>query len=204
MNVAGAQSVQTAYDMYDRQSPKAATQEPVGNTFQTDRVNISDEGRAAAQGFNIRFSTDAEAGVKSILAQGGYARIVDVGNGKAVQLLDAEGNQLPIEDYAAFSAEYSSLLPQASFYFENGKIDQRRASDFSSLSQEEHHSYMEYLSTLGREISEEHNSRGIISHSEYNKMTDEMKDNIYQAVFDRLSSDPRAKELMELFNKNIY
>ena len=202
MNVTGAQAIQGTYNVYDRQGSKSATQSS-GKTSQTDSVSISEEGRTVAQSFQGGVSTDAEAGVKSILAHGGHARVVDVGNGKAVQLLDAEGNQLPIEEYGAFPAEYSSLLPHASHYFEDGKIDQGRASAFGSLSQEERHSYMEYLSVLGREIGDERNIRGVKTHAEYNKMTDEMKDDMYQAVLGRLSNDPRANELMELFKINI-
>ncbi len=203
MNVTGTQSAQSLYGVYERPRSGSAVQAASGKKSQTDQVSISEAGRAAAQDVHVEVSTDAAAGVKSILAHGGYAKIVDVGNGKAVQLVDAEGNQLPIEEYSAFPAEYSSLLPQASFYFEEGKIDQSRASRFASLSQKERHNYMEYLSILGREIREEHHSRGITTHAEYNKMTDEMKNDLYQSVVGRLSNDSRAEELMELFEINI-
>ena len=221
MNVTGAQSIQSTYHVYDRQSSKSATQSS-GKTSQTDSVSISEEAKSKAE--------NAQTGQN--LPE--KATLTFLENGLAT-LIDPSGNTLPIDKYKLIDGEYT--LEDSSVNDQNG-LDSISRNFFDlmprisikpmqldggrtgfKISEEDQNAVKEYTSLLSEIFRDVKNDTGITSNedlqnqissqnwinsSEYElKQSLDLRNEIYQRIGDRLSADPRGKELMAQFHVQL-
>lgn len=97
---------------------------------------------------------------------------------------------------------YSDLLPDTFIKAEIG------APTYTGrkLNAEETKNQNEYVALVAQFYREERNAVGIQSNEEYHRQISKdagLKDEIYRAIKERLSFDPRAMELMEQFNVRL-
>jgi len=248
MNVAGTPSTQTAYNAYDRQGLNSTGPSITTNAAKVDSVSISEEGRVAAEETQVvsktktteqatvnnkrspsiacktTFSAVNEA-VERIKDDGGNARALEVPGGDWVlELLDSEGNPLPLEAYAMPPWQrdyYPAAMAMDGNHLEEYFDFMHEALSDDYLSNEEHIRAREYMEPMRkadqfykefqneiREYSEIlHNylsealKKNEISPGEqyYNDIIQnkESSERVHQDFRANLLNDPRAVELME-------
>lgn len=181
MSISAVQSAEVANWEPFAQKTSMPVAEPTSNQSSgAYNVNISDEGRAMAGKAEIEY--------------GGQENEFPP-PGSSVNDSDEELMYLP--------EAYHDLLPDTVIVVKIGALTRPDPQ----LTPEEAKNQNEYVALLAQFYREERNAMGIQSNEDYLSQTrsnDRLKDEIYQAVRERLAADSRAMELRQKLEMPIY
>lgn len=182
MSISAVQSTEVANWEPFAQKNSLPGAEPTSNQSSgAYKVNISDEGRAMAEKAKIEY--------------GGQVKNEPPPPGSSMINSDKEIMYIP--------EEYHDLFPDTLVLAKIG------APTYTGrkLNQEEIKNQNEYVGLLAQFYREERNAMGIQSNEDYLSQTrsnDRLKDEIYQAVRERLAADSRAMELRQKLEMPIF